>query len=153
MPQLFENFTILSFTMALGAHMLPYSYMYCAPHRDGVLQKQTDERREKKDFYFYFFLSRFSFRFTEIGPSDFVGTRTKVFYSTRATHGNQKHGISSSFQLKFGKSYVLIFLRSTAFGRSELVGAEGQIDPRIASYAWIPKYWSFVKLHEVWIFD
>ena len=24
--------------MALGAHMRPYSYMYCASHRDGVLQ-------------------------------------------------------------------------------------------------------------------
>ena len=24
--------------MALGAHMRPYSYMYCAPHWDGVLQ-------------------------------------------------------------------------------------------------------------------
>ena len=24
--------------MALGAHMHPYSYMYYAPHRDGVLQ-------------------------------------------------------------------------------------------------------------------
>ena len=24
--------------MALGAHMRPYSYMYCAPHRNGVLQ-------------------------------------------------------------------------------------------------------------------
>ena len=24
--------------MALGAHMRPYSYMYSAPHRDGVLQ-------------------------------------------------------------------------------------------------------------------
>ena len=23
--------------MALGAHMLPYSYMHCAPHQDGVL--------------------------------------------------------------------------------------------------------------------
>ena len=37
-PQFFENFTILSFTMALGAHMRPYSYIYYAPHRDGVLQ-------------------------------------------------------------------------------------------------------------------
>ena len=25
--------------MALGAHIHPYSYMYYAPHRDGVLQK------------------------------------------------------------------------------------------------------------------
>ena len=24
--------------MALGAHIHPYSYMYCAPHQDGVLQ-------------------------------------------------------------------------------------------------------------------
>ena len=37
MSQFFENLTILSFTMALGAHMRPYSYMYCALHRDGVL--------------------------------------------------------------------------------------------------------------------
>ena len=37
MPQFFENFTILSFTMAVGAHMRSYSYMYCASHRDGVL--------------------------------------------------------------------------------------------------------------------
>ena len=41
MPQFFKNFKILSFTMALGAHMCPYSYMYCAPHRDGVLHYLT----------------------------------------------------------------------------------------------------------------
>ena len=29
--------------MALGAHMHPYSYMYCAPHRDGVLQIRCEE--------------------------------------------------------------------------------------------------------------
>ena len=34
----------------------------------------------------------------EIGPSEFVGVRSKVLYSMRATFGNQKHGISSSFQ-------------------------------------------------------
>ena len=28
--------------MALGAHMRHYSYMYYAPHRDGVLQSSTD---------------------------------------------------------------------------------------------------------------
>ena len=26
--------------MALGAHMRPYSYIYCAPHRDGVLHSR-----------------------------------------------------------------------------------------------------------------
>ena len=101
---------------------------------------------------FFLFFSRFSLRFTEIGSSEFVEARRKVLYSTRATRGNQKHGISPSFYLKFGKSSVLVFLRSTTFCRSELVGAEGQIDPRIASYAWAPKFWSLVKLHKVWIF-
>ena len=48
-------------------------------------------------FIYYFFFSRFSLRYTEIGPSEFVGARRKVMYSMRATHGNQKHGISPSF--------------------------------------------------------
>ena len=29
--------------MALGAHMRPYSYMYCAPHRDRVLHRVWPE--------------------------------------------------------------------------------------------------------------
>ena len=79
-------------------------------------EETVRERRERIGFYILiFFFSRFSLRYTEIGPSEFVGTRRKVLYSTRVTHGNQKHGISPSFQLKFGKSYVLVFLRSTAF--------------------------------------
>ena len=41
--------------MTLGAHMRPYSYMYCVPHRDEVLQclvsrgKKQEERINKKD--------------------------------------------------------------------------------------------------------
>ena len=110
-----------------------------------VPKKKEEEKRPTETgafenfILFLFFSSRFSLRFTEIGSSEFVGTRSKVLYSTRATLGNQKHGISPSFQLKFGKSYVL-------------VEAEGQIDPRIASYAWVLKYWNFVKLYNVWIF-
>ena len=87
------------------------------------------DRETGRMFYFFyiifFFFSHFSLRFTEIGPSEFVGGRSKVLYSTRATRGNQKHGISPSLYLKFGKSPVLVFLRSSAFYRSELVGAEG----------------------------
>ena len=29
------------------------------------------------------------------------------------------------------------------------VGAKGKVDPHIASYAWVPNSWSFVKLYEV----
>ena len=114
--------------------------------------KQIFNRKFLFFFIFFLFFSCFSLRFTEIEPSEFIEERSKVLYSTRSTRGNQKHGISPSFYLKFGKSSVLGFLRSTAFYWSELVGAEGQIDPHIASYAWAPKYWSLVKLHKVWIF-
>ena len=61
------------------------------------------EMRERGRAFLFFILflfllfSHFSLRFTEIGPSEFVGARSKVMYSTRATHGNQKHGISPSF--------------------------------------------------------
>ena len=59
--------------------------------------------------FFLFFFSHFSFRYTEIGPSEFVGVRTKKLYSTRATHGNKKHGISSSFQLKNSENPMFWF--------------------------------------------
>ena len=35
------------------------------------------------------------------------------------------------------------------FRRSELDGLRRKVDPHISSYAWVPKSWSFVKLHEV----
>ena len=33
--------------MALGAHLRPYSYMYCAPHRDGVLQYGSSSQQQQ----------------------------------------------------------------------------------------------------------
>ena len=63
------------------------------------LVRRTAKRETelKRDFYFLFFFSRFSLRYMKIGLSEFVGARRKVFYSTRATRRNQKHGISPSF--------------------------------------------------------
>ena len=37
--------------MALGAHMRPYSYMYCAPHRDGVLQNLLNFKDIRRNGY------------------------------------------------------------------------------------------------------
>ena len=45
----------------------------------------------------------------EIGPSEFVGARSKVMYSTRATHGNQKHGISPNFNKNSENSMFWFF--------------------------------------------
>ena len=42
-----------------------------------------------------------------------------------------------------------LFLRSTKIGPQVFVGTEGKVDLRDESYEWTPKYWSFVKLHEV----
>ena len=41
------------------------------------------------------------------------------------------------------------FLRSTKIGLQVFIGTEGKVDLRDESYAWTPKSWSFVKLHEV----
>ena len=41
------------------------------------------------------------------------------------------------------------FLRSTKIGPQVFIGTEGKVDLRDESYAWAPKSWSFVKLHEV----
>ena len=45
---------------------------------------------------------------------------------------------SSNFSLRFMK-----------IGLSVFVEARSKVDPRIESYVWVPKSWSFVKLHEV----
>ena len=71
------------------------------------IKKKKEKKNKKKEkqtgkgnvflFIFLFFFSHFSLRYTEIGPSEFVGVRTKRLYSTKATHGNKKHEISPSF--------------------------------------------------------
>ena len=44
---------------------------------------------------------------------------------------------------------LLFFLRSMKIEQQVFVGTEGKVDLRDESYAWTPKSWSFVKLHEV----
>ena len=46
-------------------------------------------------------------------------------------------------------SSLRFFLRSTKIGPQVFIGIEGKVDPCDESYAWAPKSWSFVKLHEV----
>ena len=45
--------------------------------------------------------------------------------------------------------FLRFFHRSTKIEPEVFVGAEGKVDPRSEGYAWVPKSWSFVKLHEV----
>ena len=53
-----------------------------------------------------------------------------------------------------GEKKILIFfslrffLRFMKIGPQVFVGTEGKVDLRDESYAWTPKSWSFVKLHE-----
>ena len=44
---------------------------------------------------------------------------------------------------------LCFFLRSRKIRLQVFVGTEGKVDLRDESYAWTPKSWSFVKLHEV----
>ena len=49
----------------------------------------------------------------------------------------------------FNFSSLRFFLRSMKIEPQVFVGTEGKVDLRDESYAWTPKSWSFVKLHEV----
>ena len=46
-------------------------------------------------------------------------------------------------------SSLRFFLISTKIGPQVFIRTEGKVDLRDESYAWTPKSWSFVKLHEV----
>ena len=83
----------------------------CESHLKKIKDKkkfQKKERREKKERtgdcaevnFFFSFSLHFFLRFMKIGPSEFVGRRTKVLYEMRATRGYQKHGISQRIQVK-----------------------------------------------------
>ena len=45
--------------------------------------------------------------------------------------------------------YLCFFLISMEIGPYVFIGAEGKVDSRSEGNTWVPKYWSFVKLHEI----
>ena len=61
---------------------------------------------------------------------------------------NRGRGIGERI-LFFYFSSFRFFLRSMKIGLQVFVGAEDKVYLRDESYAWTPKSWSFVKLHEV----
>ena len=44
----------------------------------------------RRGIFFFFYSLHFFLIFTEIGPLEFVGSKMKVFYATRAMRGYQK---------------------------------------------------------------
>ena len=46
-------------------------------------------------------------------------------------------------------SSLRFFLRSMKIGPQVFIGIESKVDLHDESYAWTPKSWSFIKLHEV----
>ena len=48
-----------------------------------------------------------------------------------------------------GKRGFRFSLRYTKIGLSVFIRARGKIGPRNEGYAWVPKFWSFVKPQEV----
>ena len=76
-------------------------------------ERETKREREKKSFFiFIFFASLFDIR--SFDRRNLSGQERKFIYSTRATRGNQKHGISPRFQVKVRK--ILCFGFSQIYG-------------------------------------
>ena len=61
--------------------------------------------------------------------------------------GDGRESVERIFLFNF--SSLRFFLRSTKIGPQVFVRTEGKVDLCDESYAWTPKSWSFVKLHEV----
>ena len=57
--------------------------------------------------------------------------------------------MSGKRKKKKKKKVFRFSLRPMDIEPSVFVGAIRKVDPRIASYTWVPKSWSFVKLHDV----
>ena len=58
----------------------------------------------------------------------------------------EREGRKRAERNKWGEKKMEIF---STFRRSELDGSRRKVYPHIASYAWVPISWSFVKLREV----
>ena len=50
---------------------------------------------------------------------------------------------------KMKNGFFCFSLKFIEIGPSIFVGAKRKVDSRIESYAWVPKFWSFVKLCKV----
>ena len=59
--------------------------------------KSNGHSRSFDFFLFSLFFSFFSLRYTEIGPSEFVGARSKVLYSTRVRLGTKNTSFRRAF--------------------------------------------------------
>ena len=62
--------------------------------------------------------------------------------------GQEREGVWGVCVCFFFFSFCFFF-RSMKIGSQVFVGTEGKVDLHDKSYAWTPKSWSFVKLHEV----
>ena len=61
----------------------------------------------------------------------------------------EREGKCGKRNLIFFYFFLNFFLISMKIGPQVFVRAEGKVDLRDKSYAWTPKFWSFVKLYEV----
>ena len=78
--------------------------------KNKICLRQKETERESRDNLFYFIsLLFFSRRYTEIGLSEFVGTRTKRLYSTKATRENQRQRIFAKFSIKNSENPMFWF--------------------------------------------
>ena len=113
----------------------------------GVSEKEREREREEKSREI-----NFSFISMKIGSWVFVRVKGKVdpriasyAWVPKSWNFVKLHEVERE-----EKSREINFsLRSMEIGSWVFIGAKSKVDPRIASYTWVPKSWNFVKLHKV----
>ena len=107
--------------------------------KDKKKRKEKGRKKSKK--------KKNEFRWDKIRPKEKRNKRGKGG-KPRKERGGEKIGQRGSKwrEIERGEKKMEIF---PAFRRSELDDQKRKVNPRIVSYAWVPKSWSFIKLHEV----
>ena len=109
-----------------------YEWLTLSQVSSGGIKQENKKRKKRKK-------KEKKLRKVKKGKRAIFGTKTAV--------GDRGGG--EERERERGKGVFHFSLRSTQIESLVFVGARRKVDPRIASYAWVPKSWSFVKLHEV----
>ena len=101
----------------------------------GIKQENKKRKKEKK---------KKKLRKVKKGKRALFGTKTAV-----GEFGEERRERERERERKREKWIFRFSLRFTEIEPSVFIGARKKVNPSITSYAWVPKSYSFVKLHKV----
>ena len=115
---------------------------------DGI--EGMERERPKERFFIYFSLLVYFSDLWKFDRQISSGKTRKVLYTTKATRGYQKHGISQIIQVKIQKNLNFWFSQIYGILTVRIFGLRVKVTLCDESYAWVPKSRDFTRFpHEI----